>query len=79
MRSDDDEAKQSVLFLHKERMDMKKYKNGFFHMGVIGGFSALTYWVVLMGAQLEQGRNIVNPSQGKGPWAEFIDALVHNL
>jgi Kef-type K+ transport system membrane component KefB len=58
---------------------MKKFKNGFFYIGVIGGFSALMYWVVLMGAKLEQGRSIVNPSQGKTPWAEFIDSLIYNL
>lgn len=58
---------------------MKKFKNGFFYIGVIGGFSALMYWVVLMGANLEQGRDIVNPSQGKTPWAEFIDSLIYNL
>src|SRR5690606_14544133 len=58
---------------------MKKFRNGFFYLGIIGGFSALMYWVVLMGADLEQGRNIINPSQGKTPWAEFIDSLVHNL
>lgn len=58
---------------------MKKFRNGFFYLGIIGGFSALMYWVVLMGADLEQGRNIINPSQGKTPWAEFIDSLIYNL
>lgn len=58
---------------------MKKFKKGFFYLGIVGGFSALMYWVVLLGAKLEQGRNIVNPSQGKTPWAEFIDSMVYNL
>src|SRR5690606_32796559 len=63
----------------QERVKMKKFKNGFFYIGVIGGFSVLMYWVVLMGPKLEQGRDIVNPSQGKTPWAEFIDSLIYNL
>jgi Kef-type K+ transport system membrane component KefB len=58
---------------------MKNFKKGFFYLGIVGGFSALMYWVVLLGAKLEQGRNIVNPSQGKTPWAEFIDSMVYNL
>jgi Kef-type K+ transport system membrane component KefB len=58
---------------------MKKFKNGFFYIGIIGGFSALMYWVVLLGAKLSQGKNIVNLSTGKNPWEEFMDSLVYNL
>jgi Kef-type K+ transport system membrane component KefB len=58
---------------------MKRFKNSFFYIGVIGGFSALMYWTVLLGTKLEQGRNIVIPETGKSQWQNFIDSLVHNL
>lgn len=58
---------------------MQKFKNSFFYVGVIGGFTALMYWIVLLGAKLEQGRNIVIPNTGKTQWLEFIDSLIHNL
>lgn len=58
---------------------MKKFKNSFFYIGIIGGFSALMYWTVLLGAKLELGRNIVIPATGKSQWQNFIDSLVHNL
>ena len=58
---------------------MQKFKNSFFYVGVIGGFTALMYWIVLLGAKLEQGRNIVIPDTGKTQWQEFIDSLIHNL
>jgi len=58
---------------------MKKFRNTFFYVGIIGGFSALMYWIVLLGAKLEQGRDIVVPNTGKTQWQEFIAALVHNL
>ncbi|MDO9275384.1 MAG: cation:proton antiporter [Lutibacter sp.] len=58
---------------------MKKFKNSFFYMGVIGGFSALMYWIVLLGAKMEQGRNIVIPDTGKSQWNEFMESLINNL
>jgi Kef-type K+ transport system membrane component KefB len=58
---------------------MKKFKNGFFYIGVIGGFTALMYWIVLLGAKLEIGRNIVTPDTGKSHWHDFLDSMVHNL
>ncbi len=58
---------------------MLRFKNSFFYVGVIGGFTALIYWIILLGAKLEQGRNIVIPNTGKSQWQEFIDSLIHNL
>jgi len=58
---------------------MKKFKNSFFYIVVIGGFSALMYWIILLGAKLEIGRNIVIPATGKSQWRNFIDSLIHNL
>lgn len=39
----------------------------------------MMYWIVLLGAKLEQGRNIVIPDTGRTQWQEFIESLVHNL
>ncbi len=58
---------------------MDKAKNSIFYIGIIGGFSVIMYWIVLLGAKLEEGRNIVVPNSDKSQWAEFVDALVHNL
>jgi Kef-type K+ transport system membrane component KefB len=58
---------------------MQNFKNSFFYVGVIGGFTALMYWIVLLGAKLEQGRNIVIPDTGRTQWQEFLDSLIHNL
>ena len=58
---------------------MKKFKNSFFYISVISGFSALMYWVVFLGTKLEQDRNIVIPDSGKSQWQEFIKSLINNL
>lgn len=60
-------------------MQIKLFKNSFFYIAIIGSFSALMYWIILSGAKLEQGRNIVVKGSDKSQWAEFIDSLVHNL
>lgn len=58
---------------------MKRYKNSLFYIGTIGAFSALIYWVILLGAKLEQGKNITAAVSEKNQWHEFIDSLIHNL
>jgi len=58
---------------------MKRFKNTLFYFFVIGGFSALIYWGLLLGAKLQQGRHVIVPTAGKNKWQDFIDALVHNL
>ncbi|KEO75853.1 cation:proton antiporter [Anditalea andensis] len=58
---------------------MEKMKNSIFYIGIIGGFTALMYWILLLGAGLEQGRNVVVPNTGKTQWQEFTDSLLHNL
>ena len=58
---------------------MKKYKNSFFYIGVTGVSLTLMYWIVLLGAKLEQGRNIILPNREKSQWIEFVDSMVHNL
>ena len=58
---------------------MQKFKNSFFYIGTIGGFSALIYWIILIGGKLEQGRDIVISKSDKSQWHEFVDAFMHNL
>jgi len=58
---------------------MRKFKNTVFYVGIIGGFSALMFWIIRRGAGLENGRNIILPDTGKSQWQEFLSSLVHNL
>jgi len=58
---------------------MKKFKNSFFYIGVIGVFSALMYWTMQKGKGLETGRNIIIPASGKSQWSEFMGSLQNNL
>lgn len=58
---------------------MKGIKNSLFYITVIGGFSALIYWLLLLGAKLQQGRNIKTPQASESKWNDFIDSLIENL
>lgn len=58
---------------------MKRFKNSFFYFGIIGGFSVLIYWIIILGAKLETGRNIIIPESDKSTWAQFKVSLLHNL
>lgn len=58
---------------------MKNFKNTFFYIGTIGGFSVLIYWVVLLGVKLELGKNVVPRVSEQSQWQDFMDSLVHNL
>lgn len=58
---------------------MKKFKNTFFYIAIIGVFSSLMYWVIQKGKVLETGRNIVTDRIENGHWNDFIDSMVHNL
>lgn len=57
---------------------MKK-ANGIFYLSTIGFFSALMYWIVVKGADLELGRKIVVPDSGLSQWEEFLQSLSYNL
>lgn len=58
---------------------MKRYKNSIFYITTIGGFSALIYWIIILGAKLENGRNIVDKTSHSNHWNDFLNSLVHNL
>jgi len=58
---------------------MKNLRNSIFYVGVIGGFSVLMYWIILLGVKLEAGRNLKIPTSDKTQWVEFLDSLIKNL
>lgn len=58
---------------------MKRFKNSIFYITTIGGFAVLMYWVTLLGAKLEQGRQLTIPVTEKSNFGRAVDALVHNL
>ncbi len=61
-------------------MIIKRIRNVLFYIGVIGGFSALIYWIVQLGAKnLQPGRGVAVTGSGEGPWQMFTDAFVHNV
>lgn len=57
---------------------MKKFKNSFFYIGIIGAFSALIYWIIEFGTTLELGKNIKMPAE-TDQWHSFTEAFIHNL
>lgn len=58
----------------------KRIRNILFYVGVIGGFSALIYWMVQLGTRnLEPGRHVAEAGTGKNQWEMFTDAFTHNL
>ncbi|HEY5747636.1 MAG TPA: cation:proton antiporter [Chryseolinea sp.] len=58
---------------------MKKFRNIFFYIGIIGIFSGLMYWIVLVGEKQEAGRNIVVRAAETSPWTDFVTGLSHSL
>jgi len=58
---------------------MRNIKSSVFYVGIIGGFTALMYWISLQGKKLEVGRNIIIPETGRTQWEEFLDSLIYNL
>lgn len=59
--------------------NMKRYKNSIFYLMMIGIFSGLMIWVVLLGKHLEKGRNIIIPASPLSHWAEFLNGISHNI
>jgi Kef-type K+ transport system membrane component KefB/nucleotide-binding universal stress UspA family protein len=58
---------------------MKRFKNTIFYLAVIGGFSALIYWIILSGAKLQPGRNVAEQKATATNWQDIVNALVENL
>lgn len=58
---------------------MKNFKNSIFYVAVLGIFSTLIYLALKNGKALEQGREIIVQSSGKGQFYDFVDSLYQNL
>jgi len=58
---------------------MKRFRNVFFYVLIIGSFSALIYWIDLMGSSQEISSKIVLPNTGNSHWVEFMHSLLQNI
>lgn len=58
---------------------MRQIRNLFFYIGIIGGFSALMYWVVQKGGNLETGMNVLEPAVNDSQLDAFAETFTHNL
>jgi Kef-type K+ transport system membrane component KefB len=60
-------------------MGMNRLRNIIFYVGIIGGFSALMFWIVKSGENLESEMNVVVHEAGKSQWQAFTETFIHNL
>lgn len=58
---------------------MKRLKNLFFYVIIIGGFSALMYWIISIGQNLEQGRNVISNFTTGNSFQGFIDSFIESV
>ncbi|MET0759297.1 MAG: cation:proton antiporter [Flavobacterium sp.] len=58
---------------------MKKFKNALFYFGVTGGFTALIYWIVSKGKELEIGKKFLTVGTQNGHWQDFLSSMSVNL
>ncbi len=58
---------------------LNKFRNVFFYIVIIGGFSALMFWIDFMGSQQEVASKIIEATSEKSSWHEFLQSLTHNV
>jgi Kef-type K+ transport system membrane component KefB len=58
---------------------LNKFRNVFFYVVIIGGFSALIYWIDFMGSQQEIASKIIQATSEKSAWIEFLNSTLHNI
>lgn len=58
---------------------LNKFRNVFFYVVIVGGFSALIYWIDFMGSQQEITSKIIQPTSEKSAWHEFLHSTLHNI
>jgi Kef-type K+ transport system membrane component KefB len=58
---------------------MNNIKNSLFYVTIIGGFTALIYWVISKGAALEVGRGVIHKKNVGNHWNDFVSSMVDNL
>lgn len=57
---------------------MKNLRSSIFYVGIIGGFTALMYWIAILGTKQEVGRKII-ASTPKGQWEAFTESFMNNI
>jgi len=58
---------------------MKNHRNTIFYFVVTGGFTALIYWIVGKGKDLEIGKKFLRPVIENGHWEDFTTSISLNL
>jgi len=58
---------------------MKNHRNTIFYLIVTGGFTALIYWILSKGKDLEIDREFLHPVVENGHWNDFVSSLSLNL
>jgi Kef-type K+ transport system membrane component KefB len=58
---------------------MKNHRNTIFYLVVTGGFSALIYWILGKGKDLEIDKVFLRPVVENGHWNDFVSSLTLNL
>jgi Kef-type K+ transport system membrane component KefB len=61
------------------KMDLKKYKNAIFYVAVTGGFTAVIYWIINRGKELERSQSLVFPQSNHTYFADFIHSMQENF
>ncbi len=58
---------------------MKNYKNAFFYIFITGGFTAIMFWIVDKGSQLEIVKTLTVTETSGNHWNDFLIAINTNL
>ena len=58
---------------------MKKIKNSLFYIAITGGFTAIMYWIIFKGKDLELGKKFPVVGSGNGHWEDFQTSMLSNL
>ena len=58
---------------------MKNHRNTIFYLVVTGGFTALIYWILGKGKDLEIDKEFLRPVIENGHWNDFISSMSLNL
>lgn len=58
---------------------MKNHRNTIFYLVVTGGFSALIYWILGKGKDLEIDKEFLLPVVENGHWNDFVSSMSLNL
>ena len=58
---------------------VKRFKNVFFYILIIGGFSAVVYWIITAGQSLENGRDVIATASDVSSFQGFLNSFVENI